>query len=101
VVNQTKLKDSDKGVIVFAIIAMVGITFTAWAYSILFSNPAFAPSGRRWPVTTGMNLPLVNILDENGYYATLACTVTSFNNEAHSYNLACGDAPAVITVGSK
>ena len=92
------MKDSDKGVVVFAILFMLGITVTAWAYEILYNNPAFAPSGRRWPVTTGMHLPLVNIVDENGYYATLACKVTSFNNEAHTYNLSCGDAPEYVTV---
>ena len=100
-VIKKKLKDTDKGVIVFAILFMVGITITAWAYTIVFSQQAAAPNGRRWPVTTGMVLPMVNILDENGYYATLACTVTSFNNEAHTYNLSCGDAPTVIQVGQK
>ena len=60
----------------------------------------YAPSGRRWPVTTGMVLPMVTILDENGYYATLACTVSSFNDAAHTYNLACTNAPDVITVGT-
>jgi len=77
------------------LVAVLGLSIIATAMN------AEAPGSRRWPVTTGMSLPMVNILDENGYYATLSCTVTSFNNEAHTYNLACGDAPAVITVGQK
>ena len=78
-----------------ALVAMatLGLSVVAVAMDV------YAPSGRRWPVTTGMELPLVNIVDENGYYATLACKVTSFDNDAHTYVFACGDAPAYITVG--
>ena len=94
------MKDSDKGVVVFAVIATIAFSVLAWAYMIAL-NPAAAPNGRRWPVTTGMELPMVNILDENGYYSTLACKVTAFDNDAHTYVFACGDAPAVITVGQK
>jgi hypothetical protein len=54
-VIKKEMKEADKGVVVFAIIFMVGITFTAWAYTILFSNQVAAPSGRRWPVTTAMD----------------------------------------------
>jgi hypothetical protein len=90
---------TDKALITFGMIAISTLIILTAIKDI--TNPAAAPSGRRWPVNTGMHLPLVNILDENGYYATLACTVTSFNNEAHSYNLSCGDAPAVIQVGNK
>ena len=83
-----------------ALIAIFVFASVTWMTVQVFQDVA-APTGRRWPVTTGMNLPMVNILDENGYYATLSCTVTSFDDEAHTYSLACGDAPAVITVGAK
>lgn len=81
--------------IAIALVATLGLSVIAVAMD------TYAPNGRRWPVTTGMHLPLVTIIDENGYYANLACTVTSFNNDAHTYNLACGDAPAYITVNQK
>ena len=90
---------TDKALVIFGMVAISTLIILTAIKDI--TNPAFAPSGRRWPVNTGMHLPLVNILDENGYYASLSCTVTSFNNEAHTYNLSCGDAPAVITIGSK
>ena len=91
-----KMNSKQKGVLI-AIFVFASVT---WMTVQVFQDVA-APNGRRWPVTTGMILPMVNILDENGYYATLSCTVTSFNDAAHTYNLACGDAPTVITVGSK
>ena len=35
-------------------------------YVVTETLDVYAPSSRRWPVTTGMELPLVKILDENG-----------------------------------
>ena len=80
--------------LVLGIVALMAVGVVAEA-----TMDVYAPSGRRWPVFTGMELPLVSILDENGYYATLACTVGTFDNEAHTYTLNCGDAPTVIQVG--
>jgi len=85
----------EKRLIGFAIIAITTLSILT---ILAPANQAQAPGSRRWPVTTGMNLPLVNILDENGYYASLSCKVTSFNNEAHTYNLSCADPPEYVTV---
>ena len=92
------MKDSDKGFVVFCIIAAIGFSILSMAWNIVLFHKVEAPGSRRWPVTTGMNLPLVNILDENGYYASLSCKVTSFNNEAHTYNHSCSDPPEYVTV---
>lgn len=91
-----EMDTTEKRLVGFAIIAI-----TTLAILTILSPTVNAPSGRRWPVTTGMELPLVNILDQNGYYATLSCKVTSFDNIAHTYVFSCGDAPAVIQVGNR
>jgi hypothetical protein len=85
----------EKRLIGFAIIA---ISVLSILIVLAPNHSVYAPGSRRWPVNTGMNLPLVNILDENGYYASLSCKVTSFNNEAHTYNLSCSDPPEYVTV---
>lgn len=86
----------EKKLVVLAFVLITALTIMT-IYADIHKS-AYAPNGRRWPVTTGMELPLVNIVDENGYYATLACKVTSFNNQAHQYNLSCGDAPEYVTI---
>jgi hypothetical protein len=35
-------------------------------YVVTETLDVYAPTSRRWSVTTGMELPLVKILDENG-----------------------------------
>ena len=90
---------TDKALVVFGIIAISTLIILTLIKDV--TNPVFAPSGRRWPVTTGMNLPLVNILDENGYYAALSCKVASFNDHMHTYNLACTNAPDYIEINQK
>ena len=52
----------EKRLIGFAIIA---ISVLSILIVLAPNHSAYAPGSRRWPVTTGMNLPLVNILDEN------------------------------------
>lgn len=88
--------------------ALIGIVLSATMafFVITEAMDLYAPSGRRWPVMTGMELPMVTILDENGYYATLSCTVTAFDDKAdnkatHTFDMTCGYAPEVINVGSK
>jgi len=86
------------GLIAIALSSVLAVHIVAEAMDV------YAPSSRRWPVNTGMELPMVTILDENGYYATLKCTVSDFNQdnvEKYTYDLSCTDAPPVITVGSK
>lgn len=86
------------------IIASVLIATMALFVVVEAMQDAYAPRSRRWPVMTGMELPMVTILDENGYYATLSCTVTGFNDKGdnkatHTFDMNCQYAPEVITVG--
>ena len=86
----------EKRLVGFGIIAITTLSILTILASV---NQVQAPSGRRWPVFSGMDLPLVNILDQNGYYATLSCKVTTFDNDAYTYTLSCGDAPTVVQIG--
>lgn len=87
-------------VILAGIVLMATMAF----FVVTEAMDLYAPSSRRWPVMTGMELPLVTIVDENGYYANLQCTVTGFDDKAdnkatHTFDMTCGYAPEVITVG--
>lgn len=88
----------------YKVLVAVVLVFSTIFFIIVEAQDSYAPRSRRWPVMTGMELPMVTILDENGYYATLSCTVTGFDDKAdnkatHTFDMNCRYAPEVINVG--